>query len=256
MTNNIIYSSNFKKWFGDWESGINCSKVVDNKGLPLIVHHGSKNEFNEFKSKYMGSTGTAIGQGYYFTTDKDYAKGFGENVKSFYLNIRKPLSGDDLTLTARDIKLLLDLIDRKQSEIDPEFGYGLLSDFGDIDYEGRDKILNDATKMLLEEDNDVELIGGLINMTNNYDLVVKVLRDTLGYDGIIDKDNDLYVVHHSNQIKEINNKYFNSLSNNFYESKLKKIIKESVKSVIVNKYQQMIQEDNNKQFFLKNQIFI
>ena len=37
----------------------------------------------------MGSTGTAIGQGYYFTTDKDYAKGFGENVKSFYLNIRK-----------------------------------------------------------------------------------------------------------------------------------------------------------------------
>ncbi len=28
MTNNIIYSSNLKKWFGDWESGINCIDVL------------------------------------------------------------------------------------------------------------------------------------------------------------------------------------------------------------------------------------
>ena len=35
----------FKKWFGN-------SKIVDSKGNPLVVYHGTKREFNEFKSNY------------------------------------------------------------------------------------------------------------------------------------------------------------------------------------------------------------
>ena len=89
----------------------------------------------------------------------------GDNIKSFYLNIRKPLNLDKLTFKPREISLLLDKIDKAQSEADPDFGYGILSDFGDVEYEGRNRVINYATKMLMNEENDVDLIGGLINIS-------------------------------------------------------------------------------------------
>lgn len=223
----IIYSPQFKKWFGNWQNSKKCSKVLDNNGFPLIVHHGTNNEFNEFKSHYMGQTGTALGQGFYFTSNQDEAKGFGENVKSFFLNIRKPLNSNKLTMGRNEIKVLVDSIDKKQSEDDPDFGYGILSDFGDVDYEGRNKVLNSAVDMLLDNENDVDLVGELINISGNYDLVVDVLRNTLGYDGIINKKRGIYVVHHPNQVKEINNKVFDGNQNNFNESVKKIRITES-----------------------------
>ena len=217
-----INTIQFISWFGDWKNKKNCSKVVDENGFPLIVYHGSPNDFQEFKSEFMGTTGTALGQGFYFTSNEDDAKYFGENVKKFFLNIRKPLHSNKLTMNKNDIFKLLDNIDKCQIKNDPDFGYGILSDFGDVDYEGRRNVLVNAVNMLLEEPNDVELVGGLINATNDYNLVVNVLRDTLGYDGIINYDRGIYVVHHPNQIKQINNVNFNSDSNNFTES-IKKI---------------------------------
>jgi hypothetical protein len=175
----------------------------------------------------MGQTGTALGQGFYFTSNKDEAGGFGNIVKAFYLNIRKPLSLDKLTLKSNQIMKLIDAIDKAQCEKDPEFAYGILSDFGDIDYEGRNTVLRNATKMLLEEENDVELVGGLINASGDYNLVVNVLRKVLGFDGAICRERGVYVVHHSNQVKRIDNINFNNDSNNVNESKKKIYITES-----------------------------
>ena len=220
--NEIIYTPNFLKWFGNWENSTDCSKVVDENNYPLVVYHGTENVFDEFKSEFMGKTGTALGQGFYFTSNEDDAAGFGNIVKAFYLNIRKPLSLDELTMKPKEIMLLLDKIDKKQCEADPEFGYGILSDFGDIDYEGRNNVLRSATQMLLNEENDVELVGGLINASGDYDLVVNVLRNILGFDGVICKERGVYVVHHSNQVKSVTNKFFNVDSNNVNES-IKKI---------------------------------
>jgi hypothetical protein len=225
--NGIIDSPNFVNWFGNWRNGKDCSQVVDENGSPLIVYHGTENEFDEFKSEYMGKTGTALGQGFYFTSNKDDAAGFGNIVKAFYLNIRKPLSLDKLTLNTKEIMKLIDVIDRTQCEKDPEFGYGILSDFGDVDYEGRDKVLRNATQMLSGEENDVELVGGLINASGDYDLVVNVLRKVLGFDGVICRERGVYVVHHSNQVKRIDNINFNNDSNNVNESKKKIYITES-----------------------------
>lgn len=217
--NRIINSPKFVNWFGNWRNGKDCSQVVDENGSPLIVYHGTENEFDEFKSEFMGQTGTALGQGFYFTSNKDDAAGFGNIVKAFYLNIRKPLSLDKLTLNTKQIMKLIDVIDRTQCEKDPEFGYGILSDFGDVDYEGRDKVLRNATQMLLDEDNDVELVGGLINASGDYDLVVDVLRKTIGFDGVICKERGVYVAHHPNQIKRIDNINFSGESNNVNESR-------------------------------------
>lgn len=226
MENNIIYTPQFKQWFGDWENNPQLSsKVVDENGVPLIVYHGTDGEFNEFKSKFMGQTGTAKGQGFYFTAQEEYAKQFGTNVKAYYLNIRKPLSSTELTITKKQFTTLLDIIDKAQSQREEGFEYGILSDYGDIDYKGRDAVLKYAVDLEYNSsDNDIELIGGIINASGDYDLVTNILFDTLGYDGIIAEEDKIYVAHHSNQIKEITNQTFNNGSMKTNESINKKRI--------------------------------
>lgn len=235
--NKIINTPNFINWFGDWKSGTNCSKVVDNNGYPLVVYHGTENDFNEFSSKFMGQTGTAGGQGFYFTSIQDDARMFGDKVKCFYLNIRKPLSSEKLTINKKQLTLFLDTLDKYQATLEDGFNYGILSDYGDIGYEGRNNVLRNAVELEMSgSDNDADLIGGIINASGDYNLVVKILRETLGYDGIILKDRNVYIVHHPNQIKEISNKNFDNNSNNFYESKKKiKITETQLKYLIENK---------------------
>lgn len=78
----------FKKWFGD-------SKVVDDKGEPLVVYHGTDKEFTKFdKNKTIG------GQ-FWFTNRKDLiekgevgAAGKGRIVEA-YLSIKNPASWDE-----------------------------------------------------------------------------------------------------------------------------------------------------------------
>lgn len=225
MDNNIIYSENFKRWFGDWENNPKqSSKVVDDNGIPLVVYHGTESEFNEFKSKYIGTSGTRHGQGFYFTNDKDFANRFGNIVKAFYLNIRKPLSSDELTISYKDFYRLLDEIDKYQSSMDSDYPYGILSDYGDVDIDGRESVLKNATDLeYYSADNDVELIGSIINSSGNYDVVTNVLYNLMKYDGIIIKDDNIYIAHHPNQIKEISNKNFNNNSNNMHESKKRNV---------------------------------
>lgn len=45
----VIYSKEFKEWFGDWENDTeHSSKVVDKDGKPLAVYHGSLSLFDSF----------------------------------------------------------------------------------------------------------------------------------------------------------------------------------------------------------------
>lgn len=69
----------FKKWFGDWENDSeNASKVVDENGEPLVVYHGTPNNFDEFKVTNRIISGYGIKEyGIYFTdsilTAKEYS---------------------------------------------------------------------------------------------------------------------------------------------------------------------------------------
>jgi hypothetical protein len=87
-------SKAFKAWFGD-------SKVVDGKGKPLVVYHGTGADFDEFTSdKSRQRDGAFLGQGHYFTTHRDRAEAYAQNnvvagggtpnVKSVYLSIENP----------------------------------------------------------------------------------------------------------------------------------------------------------------------
>jgi hypothetical protein len=76
----------FRRWFGD-------SKVVDADGKPLVVYHGTGNDFSTF----MPSDGGEYGAGIYLTPDargaSDYAKYRGRiapNVMPVYVRITNP----------------------------------------------------------------------------------------------------------------------------------------------------------------------
>ncbi len=81
----LVRTPAFKDWFGDWENDpANASKVVDENGEPLVVYHGTNEQFNIFNKKGKGNRVL----GYFFTTDKDFSKNYGES-KLYFLNIKK-----------------------------------------------------------------------------------------------------------------------------------------------------------------------
>lgn len=87
----LYNNSNFKKWF-------KSSKVIDTKGNPLKVYHGSMTNFSIFNiSKSTGTHGeTDQVEGIYFTDDIEGANWYAlveddpRFVKTCYLSIQNP----------------------------------------------------------------------------------------------------------------------------------------------------------------------
>ncbi len=81
---------NFWLWFGD-------SKVVDERGRPLVVYHGTNADFNEFDPEAQGSSGQGSGEpGFFFEASPENAgrytrQGDGANVIPAYLSLKNPL---------------------------------------------------------------------------------------------------------------------------------------------------------------------
>ncbi len=72
---------NFWKWFGD-------SKVVDESGRPLVVYHGTKNQFSKFE----------VGHFFYHFGTKEAAKQMGNILIPVYLKIDNILRTEDAGL--------------------------------------------------------------------------------------------------------------------------------------------------------------
>ena len=194
-----IKSENFKKWFGDWENDPkNASKVVNEKGEPLLMYHGSPEKFTIFDSDFMSQHGSSKGYGFYFSPDKKMAEGYGD-VMTVYLDIKNPLSKDKLSISRKEMKnLILDVEKNIAEKWGSEDGT-LLDNFGDTRRYGRDRVLEDAIDMLMENENDVDVFWELKNIGGDYDSVAKSFRKILKKDGIITPKE--YIVFESNQIK-------------------------------------------------------
>ncbi len=101
------FNAAFWKWFGD-------SKVVDSKGNPLVVYHGTDSElFHVFDLNKAGiRTGSQEdsdfgmwGRGFYFTPTKKWA--YGDKMIAAYLSIQNPLiifSDDDWSEKLRPVR--------------------------------------------------------------------------------------------------------------------------------------------------------
>ncbi|WP_276737661.1 hypothetical protein [Prevotella pallens] len=184
----------------------NSSKVVDENGEPMVVYHGSNNEFTKFDTARIGSsTGTSDGRGFYFTTDKDYANSFGKdgNVLSVFLNIDNPLSLKEKTITKRQLFDIIKRIDEKEVAADGEHWF--ISNYANYYDVGIDGAIREAAESEYPySDNDVELVNSLISASGNFKDVVNSVYEITGKSSeIVPKENGTvhYVVTNPNQIK-------------------------------------------------------
>ena len=136
-------SAAFKRWFGD-------SKVVDERGDPLVVYHGTDTQIDAFKSSEIGKADNGYyGQGFYFTPNYGYAKDYayeaverkeiegiseGEIIP-VYTSIKKPFMweafDDDSAQDTSDALKLLGV------DIDPDDLIDQIT-INDTDIDGRD----------------------------------------------------------------------------------------------------------------------
>ena len=95
---------NFWNWFGD-------SKVVDRKGRPVVMYHGTNAKFDTFNKEYLGGTDYGFyGSGFYFHPMKKFAKMYGKNVLSVYLKADKIFDFSGFTFNSdKQLQLLDDL---------------------------------------------------------------------------------------------------------------------------------------------------
>ncbi|MDO4770087.1 MAG: hypothetical protein Q4A11_06955, partial [Brachymonas sp.] len=95
----------FKAWFGDWENDPeNASKVVNAEtGEPLVVYHGTaQDELTVFD--LTRARQNADIPSFFFSTQKDEAEGYGDNVIAAFLNIRNPVEKPDADMRGTEVR--------------------------------------------------------------------------------------------------------------------------------------------------------
>ena len=175
------------------------------KAAQYIAYHGSPKDFQNFSYEFLGEHGTAEGFGFYFTSEKSIAQRYAKGgiLKKAILEINKPLSFRSFSISKQDLATFL-------RALDPD-GQGYLSNWGEVNYEGYEKVLNTAVEgEFSASDNDVDLISGIIQGCGRVaESINKLLKQTLGYDGIIvqkpswGENQTIYVVFDNSQIKYI-----------------------------------------------------
>ena len=187
------------------------SKVVDAEGRLKPVYHGSPAVFTEFSPNFMSQHGSSEGQGFYFTDYKPMADGYqkdGGQLLEGYLDIKKPLSDSEITLTRAEVKKLLQAVDPTGDEVlvnyDPAGGMGYPSKAW------YNRALDATVKAAMDySDSDSEILAEIANGGAGTGAVLEAARNTLGYDGYIVEgkyDNaTVYVAFDSNQFKNIDN---------------------------------------------------
>lgn len=194
------------------------TKAVDNLGYLDVVFHGTPEDFTVFDISKTNDV--AFGNGLYFTTSEGNAESYSKSsenpegkVLDGYVNIKKPASRTEKTITFDDFKNLYNELNNNPDLYDDEMGMSninaLLSDYGNIYDEKIDNILR---KFYDSYDNDVTLIDNLSYMDNAKEMY-KTLRDVTGVDGIIvdnptgfDDKERYYIIFNPDQFKLKSNK--------------------------------------------------
>jgi 8-oxo-dGTP pyrophosphatase MutT (NUDIX family) len=197
------FSPGFRAWFGK-------SKVVDQRGKPLRMYHGSAFDIREFRKEFLGKGHDQEGPGFYFTSNADNASQYaqekpeipgqaaGPNLMPVYLRIQNPVQPKPLT--RQQIRELL-------KAGDPDSLYN----FGDVDWEGRNKVLEEAVQVYADSNYDTRRM--LFNIGNDFyagedGKFLDALTRVTGYDGVIVhyEQHTHAIAFHANQIKSVFNR--------------------------------------------------
>ena len=71
------------------------SKCVDEYGSLLVVYRASNSDYDTFDTKLLGSgAGSIFGKGFYFSSEPESVKIYGNLIKKYYLNLKNPFVYD------------------------------------------------------------------------------------------------------------------------------------------------------------------
>jgi len=143
-----------------------------------IVYHGSKALFQRFDYSKMGQNGTSEGFGFYFTNNRNIAEGYAQNgyLYTVEFNGKKSLSSTKKTITKNQLKKLLIELDKRGQ---------YLSNYGDTEFEGFEKVLSEAILNVWEySNNDVDMICDICTAYGSREEVLTTLYQMFGYDSI------------------------------------------------------------------------
>lgn len=188
------------------------SKATDDNGRLLVTYHGSPNSFYTFDRGRIGKGNDQFGAGFYFATNEEASRHYGDNVYKTYLNITNPIvinktaDGGDLFDVKITQKQAYEILKRHPLMYDPEE-----SPLGDMFEEywkvgAKDYMIREAAKNLTT----IGLLDSDYMAFRNYpNELHEALRDVIGYDGVevrFESGDRFYVAWFENQIKLTSNK--------------------------------------------------
>ena len=142
----------FKEWFGDWENDpANASKVIDENGEPLVVYHGTTQDFTTFSKDKLGSFTHAASAklAFFATSNENLAKDIYaqlEDNEHFY----KRMLAIDPNFTREDLGIVPE--DDHKDEIYSEF----INNYDNLKYEYKD-VIEEANKLITYKSSTEEI---------------------------------------------------------------------------------------------------
>lgn len=160
------------------------TQILDKKGIPLRVFHGTQHPgFKEFSTEKMGERGTAEGKGFYFTDSPEVASSYGEKeggaVYPVYLSIKKPMTLKQRNVSDAQLKSIFNELLKENPDA--------LSNYGDVEYEGKAAVMKEAISIEKSNESDVDLFASMVNGLGDYEAVAKAFTKVTGYDGVINE---------------------------------------------------------------------
>ena len=142
----------FKEWFGDWENdSADASKVIDENGEPLVVYHGTTQDFTTFSKDKLGSFTHAASAklAFFATSNENLAKDIYaqlEDNEHFY----KRMLAIDSNFTREDLGIV--------PEDDPEdkIYSGFINNYDNLKYEYKD-VIEEANKLITYKSSTEEI---------------------------------------------------------------------------------------------------
>ena len=243
---NVTESSQFKRWFGDWQNDPkHASKVVNEDGTPKVVYHQTKYTFDTFNTdnQQAGKNDSQTPTGIFFKTTADDIGLDGNIQMQVYLNARNILEFNNRSEIQRyweknvqgysELQRQYDEIERKykqeysREEAAGDKWYDLHYDdlvSGKITNEEADRIMTEPLNKVLSEweaktesiaREQKKLITEYIN-NSQYDCIHLANDESAS-----GKPVDTYIVFKRNQIKSVDNigTYDESQNNIYYSPK-------------------------------------
>jgi ParB-like chromosome segregation protein Spo0J/GNAT superfamily N-acetyltransferase len=196
-----VDDTSFKSWFKG-------SVITNPDGSPKRVYHGTGADIQHFSYDFTNTGADQHGSGFYFTDSAEVASGYaskrnpndepkpgGEqgNVLAVYLNIKKPIHVMDAQSTVRE-KCMNAAQVKKVILASPVLEDALMN-WGDVESEGRNAVLNTAVPVYTDDENLLKQLFKLANdfFPHHVEAFNTIVHKVTGYDGV---DVDFGQEHH------------------------------------------------------------